>query len=193
VFGDWDIEFEQSHRCQRGLSIRTTNTEQFGGSVSCALNPLIGGAVELGDIKVPSLHDQWTQQSHGEFNTGRLTLKTTSQAGVSLLEETIFTALDIEDVARACRQGDELARFALFPDGPASGVNLRRIQLPDVEDGARVSVNVIGGLFTLIEDEVLGEGQLYELAEGIVMSGSLELDIPLPAFGWLSVGRVQYK
>jgi hypothetical protein len=59
--------------------------------------------------------------------------------------------------------------------------------VPNVADGTTVTVSLIGGLFTLIEDEVLGEGQFFELAQGVVMGGNLELDTQLPAFGWLSL------
>jgi hypothetical protein len=185
--GEWSIAFDAPHQCQVSLSVRATNTAQDGGSVSCALSTEQGGTLTLGNIKVPTMHNEWILNTDPDVSIGAVTLEATSQNGASLLEASVFAVLEIDEVPLPCQQSGELGRFAVYPDGPAEDVNLRRIHVPNVADGTTVTVSLIGGLFTLIEDEVLGEGQFFELAQGVVMGGNLELDTQLPAFGWLSL------
>ena len=191
VSGHWSMEFDEAHQCPVELSIRATDTVNEGPSVSCRINSLDGGHMDLGILTLPSLNSEAILDQAQQIRLGGVTLESTSEEGHALMGKTSFATLSVGQIPRRCRVGTELTRFALWPDGPVSDIKIRQVHVPHLEDGVRVSISLIGGLFTFIEEDVLPEGYFFEIAQAQVSEGKLELDMDLPAFGWFSISAVQ--
>ncbi len=187
--GQWAIEFEVEHQCVLDLSIRVTGPGADSVSVSCAMAQFGDASFGLGNITLPTVHTEWLDGADGDI--GAIRLEATSAAGEAVLGAAFFASLDIDQVPSRCRQSEEVGRFAVYPNGPVDRVSIRHIDLPTVSDGVRVSLSVMGGLFTLVEDEMVGEGTFLECADGVVRGGRLTLDTPLPALGWVSIRRLE--
>lgn len=185
--GQWQLTLPPDQGCITKLSVRASDPSSTHPALSCHISAPSSGTLSVGRFYLPTLHAHGDAQDSETLEVGPMRLTHDGDETSSNWEMLSWATIEAERLPGICRFENEVRRIAVWPDGPANGVAVTTIDLPDVPSGTVVALHLIGGLYSMTGETLVPEGTLHELGRAYVEDGVAEFDLELDNFGWFLV------
>ena len=187
VRGQWQLSLPSDQGCITSLSVRASDPSSAHPALSCHISEPNLETLSIGRLFLPTLQAHGDTQDPEILEVGPMRLTHGGDNTGSNMETLSWATIQADRLPHICRFEDELGRIAIWPDGPADGVSVTTIDLPDVPSGTAVELHLIGGLYSMVGDTLIPEGTLHKLGRGYVEDGVAEFNLELDNFGWFLV------
>ena len=185
--GHWRLTIPQAYQCATTVSYRISPPlSSDGPSVSCLFRPEGDAVVDVSETVLPTFDAATEPLIEAPVTVGVSINVDENHSNIA--RDAIQTSIQLATkISTHCKHESELFRFGIWPDGPAQGVYLTEVFLPEISDGQQVTLGILGGLYTPVNDEILEEGQLFHVGRAVVRNQRAVFDLELPALGWFVV------
>ena len=187
VRGRWQLPLPADQGCITSLSVRVSDPSSAHPALSCHISELSSETLSIGKFFIPTLKAHGDAHEPATLEVGPMRLTYDGDNNGSDMETLSWATIQTDRLSHYCRFDLELARIAIWPDGPADGVSVTSFELPNVPSGTAVELHLIGGLYSMVEDTLIPEGTLHKLGRGYVEDGVAQFNLELDNFGWFLV------